>query len=37
MSMIKPTIYLVKEDVKIPKDIFKITYLQTVVEDRFVV
>ncbi|CAM3647722.1 DUF6119 family protein [Sphingobacterium prati] len=37
MSTIKPTIYLVKEELKNPKDIFKVSYLQTVVKDDFVV
>ncbi|WP_313184166.1 DUF6119 family protein [Sphingobacterium siyangense] len=37
MSTIKPTIYLVKEDVKDPKDIFKVSRLQKVEKNGFVV
>ncbi|MDF2476512.1 MAG: hypothetical protein K0S24_1995 [Sphingobacterium sp.] len=37
MSTIKPTIYLVKEDVKNPKDIFKVSRLQEVEKEDFVV
>ena len=37
MSTIKPTIYLVKEDVKNPKDIFKVSRLQEVEKEGFVV